>query len=217
MPVRVTIIILFACLLTLKARAQFRYDAEHRHAVVTPGYFAVLDLASGDGAFRHGAVVGAAYSLVNKYRIRQQRKTGYNRIIDRDVYAGLNLATYRRRDLHQALMIAVGPEFRLTLPEGLYFQFGTSVGYLRTFLAGGHYSFDAGEVQKVRGLGHNYFALQGQAGAGWNFYKSHDFPVTLSAAAGLGAYFPLRDGWQMQAHFQAGIGVVIARIREQYE
>lgn len=217
MPFRTAIITAFACLCTLGVQAQFRYDAEHRHAVVTSGYHAVLDLSSSDGAFRHGAAVSAAYSMVNKYRIRQQRKTGYNRIIDRDVYAGLTLATYRRRDLHQALLVSAGPEFRLTLPEGLYFQFGTAVGYLRTFLAGTHYSLADGEVERVRGLGHNYFALQGQAGAGWNFYKSHDFPVTLSASAGLGAYFPLRERWQMQAYFQAGIGVVIARIRERYE
>ena len=121
------IILLVTCCFGI-SMAQFDYEENLRHINFSVNYFSVIEPASDSDLFRHGMVFSVSPSLANKYRIRQQRKTGYNRIIDRDIYLATTLAWYKREQVHHALLVQAGPAFRLTLPEGLFFQFLRQAG-----------------------------------------------------------------------------------------
>ena len=88
---------------------------------------------------------------------------------------------------------------------------------MRTFLAGDHYRFDGDTVAETRALGSHHFALNAEASAGWDFYKSHEYPVYIFASAGLITYFPNHGSWVYQPVFQGGLGFVLMRINQTYE
>ncbi|MCP4124941.1 MAG: hypothetical protein GY751_24630 [Bacteroidetes bacterium] len=217
MQLRLIYILVFLFGIHSVAEAQLRYDVKKRHVNFELNYLGVLDLPSDVQKFRSGAHLGIGYSIVNKYKEKLQKKTQFNRIIDRDIYINLNVATYKREDLHQALLVTAGPSFRITLPEGIYFMFEGDVGYMRTFLKGEHFEFDGNDVSNTNRLGNDLFAIQADAGVGWNFHRSHDYPVFLSVSAGLMTYFPNNSKWLMQPYFNGGIGFVLARIKETYQ
>jgi hypothetical protein len=198
------------------AFGQFTYEEDHRHVNFAASYMAVIDLPSDHDVFQHGMSFSASPSLVNKYRIRQQEKTGFNRIIDRHVYMNAAVSWYKREDLHHALMVQAGPAFRITLPEGIFFDFSGSIGYMRTFLSGDHFTFDGNTVSETRALGSDLFVFSAEASAGWDFYKSHQYPVFLFAAAGLMTYFPNNGSWVYQPVFRGGLGFVLMRLNQSY-
>lgn len=198
------------------AQAQFKYDRDHRHVNFGLGYYSTIDQPMNQTTFHHGFQFQVSYSVVNKYKIKKQKSTEYNRVVDRDIYVKVNLLTYRRKDIHQALVFQAGPAFRITLPEGIFFEFEGFSGYQRTFLAGDHFTVDGVSAEPTRALGSNSVVVGGNAYFGWNFYKSHDYPVFLFASGGIRADFPNNDKWLLQPVFQSGIGFVLNRIRDSY-
>ena len=199
------------------AFAQFTYKTEKRHVNLTVAYQAILDLSSEHQLFQHGGAFTSSTSLVNKYREKHYKKTEYNRIVDRDIYMKVSVATYKREGLHHALLINAGPSFRVTLPEGIFFEFDGRVGYMRTFLKGDHFTFDGDNISATRGLGNNLISLHSTASAGWNFFESHQYPVYIYASVGLMTYFPNNTTWVLQPVFSGGLGFVISRIKETYQ
>lgn len=176
----------------------------------------IIDLQSEEYLFHHGASVSAAPVIVNKYRLKVQRKTSYNRIIDRQVFLDARASFYKRKDLHHALIIETGPGFRITLPEGMFFDFKGDLGYMRTILAGEHFTAGSDGVTERRALGSNLFIIDVAAGTGWDFYKSNEYPLFLYTSIGLMTYFPNNGSWVYQPVFRAGLGFVLTRINETY-
>ena len=124
--------------------------------------------------------------------------------------------TYKREEIHNTLSISTGPAFRVMLPEGIYFEFDGQVGYMRTFLAGDHYTFSEGNIESTGLLGNNLFQLQGNVYAGWNFNKSNQYPVNLFVGLGLMTYWPNNTNWIYQPQIQGGINFMLIRTKEKY-
>ncbi len=203
--------------INLVAYGQFGYKVDRKHINLSTSYYTILDLPSENKKFVHGASIGVSYSLVNKSREKVQRRNDYVRILDRDIYIKMNVSTYNRKQLHSALGISAGPAFRVTIPEGMFFEFGGQLGYLRTFLKGDHYIFENGEISSARNLGNNLLSIQGNGFIGWNFQKSNDYPAALFAGVGIMSYFPNNDKWLFQPHFQLGVTFIFVRIKEEYK
>lgn len=216
MPKFLSILILIV-LFNSQAIGQYKYKVDNKHINISAAYFTVLDLPSEDQKFRHGASIWVSYSVINKAREKLQRKTDYNRVVDRDIYVKLNLTTYKRAQLHNTLGISAGPAFRVTIPEGMFFEFDGQIGYLRTFLKGDHYTFSDGNIQSTNLLGNNLVSVQGNGIMGWNFQKSNDYPAALFAGIGLMSYFPNNGKWLFQPQFQMGVTFVFVRLKEQYQ
>ena len=197
------------------SQAQLKYDRDQRHLNFSTDYLIAIDRPEGSLNIYHGASFSVAYSVFNRYRVRTDPNTLLNKIIDRDLYIQGGIATYRRKDVHQALMIYAGPNFRLTLPAGAFFDFGGGFAYHRTFLAGDQFSFN-GDVETKRGLGTDQVGILALSGFGWNFFKSNDYPVYLKVSGGMLTTFPHNDRWIIQGVVQAGIGFVLSRIEETY-
>jgi hypothetical protein len=203
-------------LLIGESYAQFIYKENRKHINASIGYYSILDLSAEDKKFKSGASLSLAYSLANKSREKLQRKTSINRVLDRDIYMKMNFSTYKRAEIHQTFSVSAGPAFRITIPEGMFYEFDGQVGYMRTFLKGDHYTFEDGDISTTKGLGSNLMSLQGNAIIGWNFTKSNDYPVALYTGVGIMSYFPNNGKWLFQPQFQAGLTFVLVRLKESY-
>lgn len=210
-------ILVFALLFQYQAIGQYKYKVDNQHVNLSPAYYTILDLSSDDQKFSHGAAISVSYSVINKSREKLQRKTSYNRIIDRDIYVKLNLSTYKRAQIHNTLGISAGPAFRVTIPEGMFFEFDGQIGYLRTFLNGDHFVYTEGSIQSTRLLGNNLLSIQGNGTMGWNFQKSNDYPAALFAGVGLMTYFPNNGKWLFQPQLNMGVTFIFIRLKEQYQ
>jgi len=213
---RILILILICTLYSPVLFAQFTYEADRRDVEFSTSYQAILDPPSNHQKFMHGAKAVVSWSVANKFIEKQQRGTQLNRIIDRNIYLKGNLSTYKREQLHQALIVSAGTSFRITLPEGVFFEFEGGLGYMRTFLKGDHFVFEQNEIAADRLHGNNLLSIHTDAHVGWNFYKSHKYPVVLFSSIGLMTYFPNNDQWLIQPVFNAGLGFVLVRINEEY-
>ncbi len=205
------------CLLCGESQAQYTYKVDRKHINASAAYFGLLDLAAENGTFKSGASLSFAYSFVNKSREKLQRKTQINRVLDRDVYLKLSFSTYKRAQLHNTFTVASGPAFRITIPEGMYFEFDGQLGYMRTFLKGDHYTFENGQINSTKLLGSNLLSIQSNAFVGWNFTKSNDYPAALFLGVGLMSYYPNNKKWLFYPQFQAGLTFVLVRLKETYK
>lgn len=199
-----------------QSQAQFTYKVDRKHINASIAYFSLLDLSAEVQKFKHGASLSVEYSFVNKSREKLQRKTQINRILDRDVYLKMSFSTYKRAQLHQTFAVAAGPAFRITIPEGMFFEFDGQLGYMKTFLKGDHYVFENGQISSTKRLGSNLLSIQSNTIVGWNFTKSNDYPAALFVGVGLMSYYPNNDKWLFQPQFQAGLTFVLVRLKETY-
>lgn len=204
------------CLLQSPIFAQFKYKVDRKHVNFSAGYFSMIDLSSDIKKFNHGAEISVAYSIINKSREKLQRKTKYNRIVDRDIYIKMNVSTYQRKRLYNTLGVSVGPAFRITIPEGMFFEFDGQLGYLRTFLKGDFYNYNGDEITGARLLGNNLLSIQGNGIIGWNFQKSNDYPAALFLGVGMLSYFSNNGKWLFQPQFRFGASFVLVRYKDTY-
>lgn len=135
----------------------------------------------------------------------QKEKEKKNKIIDKQLFVGLQLTLYNRVNNHRAYIASPYIRYQKTFNSGIFVQQQLGLGYMYKQNIIPTYIYENGQVSELKHAGHSRFLPSLNLGLGYNLDKKTNIPVQIHFRTGLSFEFP--NNIDLLFHFQSEIGV----------
>ncbi len=144
-------------------------------------------------------------SIIYGYAFKSFTKQKKEKVIDKEIAAGIRLSFYNRAKNHTALIGSPFLRYQKVFNSGFLIQPEIGLGYMFKKNNIPTYEYIDGSVKTIQAAGNHRIYPSFSFGVGYSFYKKKQIPLLLSFRPGIACEIP--NNISSLIHFQSEIGI----------